>query len=147
MEAEPIKCRISKSRIADLSAKNVFSMKRTRFSHVALLGLVLLFSLCQVAGAMCPPPQGPVASTAIFASDDPMPCGMPDGSICQPQLTSSHGRHWVDDQVILHIDQQSPIAPLGLSVAPARSDHPVVTLSAILPSVVSQANSLQVLRI
>ncbi|MER3423315.1 MAG: hypothetical protein C4293_08885 [Nitrospiraceae bacterium] len=122
-------------------------MKKPRLSRPALLTLVLLFGLCQVAGAMCPPPQGPTPSQLAVASDEPMSCSMPTGSICQPQLTSSHERHGLESQILLEVDQQSAIIPFDGSVALRPLNHPVIPFFAALPSVVSRANALQVLRI
>lgn len=114
-----------------------------RFSAFLIFSLVLLFALCQVVGVLCPPPQVPFLHAVTLASDDPMTCPMPVGLICQPQLTSSQSREG-DQQKAQQFDQ--PIVHVDLAPAPVYGS-PSTVFSPVLPSLMTQAVSLQVLRI
>ena len=118
-----------------------------RLDTSVILTLVLLFCLCQVAGATCPPPDLPLGGFAV-ASDDPMACPMPSGWACQPQLTSSQGREGEDGHNAQQDDQSSLCAvgvPFTLTLLLNLSID--VLWSTVLPPAISPPVSVQVLRI
>jgi len=71
--------------------------------RVRYVALVLLFTFCQVMGAMCAVPDLSERSETAVLIEDRMACPM-EGSIrCPPSLTSSPERH-IKQSVVLGVD-------------------------------------------
>jgi len=87
--------------------------------RLSVLCLVLFFALCQVAGAMCPPPQGPAPSAVAFSEPEGMSCPMPSGMACLPMLASSKERAAAQPYPVTPADQgKGALHALGTPLTP-----------------------------
>lgn len=71
--------------------------------HVRYLALALLFTFCQVIGAMCAVPDLSERHQIASLIEDRMACPMDEAIMCPPSLTSSPERH-MKQSVVLGVD-------------------------------------------
>ena len=86
--------------------------------HVRYMALALLFTFCQVIGAMCAVPDLLERHETASLIEDRMACPMDEAIMCPPSLTSSPERH-IKQSVVLGVDHAS-ILP-GQAVIPTVS--------------------------
>lgn len=72
--------------------------------HGRYTALVLLFTFCQVIGAMCAVPDLSERHDTAALIEDRVACSMDEAIMCPPSLTSSPERH-IKQNIVLGVDQ------------------------------------------
>lgn len=112
--------------------------------HVRYVALVLLFTFCQVIGAMCAVPDLSERHDTAALIEDRVACPMDEAIMCPPSLTSSPKRQ-INYNLMAEVDPA--LIPTGFPVLTDRSVQAISSLDSAYSIVPISIESSSVLRI